>query len=506
MYAAATKDTAKWSFQVPPAPPAPEEIAETVECDAVVVGGGIGGFSAACRLKELGADVVLIEKSASYSGRGGHFGVADSKIMEEQGVRNDMQAVARQWILMSGNNVDQELVWLFLNRSREAMDWLIPITEKAGLRARLIDCAYPSAPYKEYYGSHAFMPENALRGNHVTRALYEEAQRLGLPIRFNTAGEQLIQSTDGRATGLYARGEGGLIRFNARRGVVLATGDIGGDEEMCRAYAPDALRTLASQYVPAGCNTGDGHKMGLWAGGAMAEEVFPLMMHPQHYAWQNLFYLFVNKDGKRFMNEDCYVQGRATSFMRQRDGIVYSILAGDYADHVRESLQYGGGLFWGIPRQEVGKDCDVEGVSRLFVENAMKAGNAVQADTIEALADLIDVDKEQFLKTFREYNAFCRDGCDRQFGKRPELLYPLEKGPFTALKIGVVLLEVVGGLAINTRMQVLTASREPIEGLYAIGDTTGGMYGHEYVTTILGNSHGRALTWGYIAAESIMDK
>ena len=40
-------------------------------------------------------------------------------------------------------------------------------------------------------------------------------------------------------------------------------------------------------------------------------------------------------------------------------------------------------------------------------------------------------------------------------------------------------------------------------GLYAIGDTTGGMYGHEYVTTILGNSHGRAITWGYIAAETI---
>ena len=59
MYEATTKDKAKWSFQVPPEPPAESEIVETVECDTVVVGGGIGGFSAACRLRELGADVII---------------------------------------------------------------------------------------------------------------------------------------------------------------------------------------------------------------------------------------------------------------------------------------------------------------------------------------------------------------------------------------------------------------------------------------------------------------
>ena len=67
MYEATTPDKAKWSFQVPPEAPGEKDIVETVECDAVVVGGGIGGFSAACRLRELGANVILIEKSRSYS-------------------------------------------------------------------------------------------------------------------------------------------------------------------------------------------------------------------------------------------------------------------------------------------------------------------------------------------------------------------------------------------------------------------------------------------------------
>ena len=75
MYERATKETAKWSFQVPPDPPKPEQIRKVWDCEAVVVGAGLGGLSAACRLKELGVDVLLIEKSGSYSGRGGPFGV-----------------------------------------------------------------------------------------------------------------------------------------------------------------------------------------------------------------------------------------------------------------------------------------------------------------------------------------------------------------------------------------------------------------------------------------------
>ena len=312
MYEAAKRENAKWNFQIVPEAPKDSEIVETIDCEALVVGAGLGGLSAACRLKELGVSSLVLEKSPSYSGRGGHFGVPNSSLMEKYGIKNDLEEVARQWILMSGNNIDQELLWTFLIRSKEAMDWLLPITVADGLDPRLVDCIYPVAPYTEFYGAHSFPPKGTIRGNYVSKALYNHAQELGIPCRFNTAVTQLIKNEQGTICGAYAKAENGIVKINAKYGVVLATGDIGGDEEMCRAYAPDALRTLASEYVPAGCNTGDGHKMALWAGATLAEEVFPLMMHPQHYAWCNYFFLFVNKDGKRFMNEDCYVQGRAT--------------------------------------------------------------------------------------------------------------------------------------------------------------------------------------------------
>lgn len=502
MYEATTKDKAKWSFQIIPDAPKDEEIVENLECEALVVGAGLGGLSAACRLKELGVDPLVLEKSESFSGRGGHFGVPNSSLMEKYGIKNDLAEVARQWILMSGNNIDQELLWTFLVRSKEAMDWLLPITERDGLAPRLVDCIYPSAPYTEFFGAHSFPPEGYIRGNFAPKALYKYATELGIPCRFQTPVTQLIKDDKGRVCGAYAKSEAGIIKINAKYGVILATGDIGGDEEMCRAYAPDALRTLSSQYTPVGCNTGDGHKMALWAGATMAEEVFPLMMHPQNYAWVNYFFLFVNKNGKRFMNEDCYVQGRATSIMRQPDGYCYSIMAADYAENVMDSLKYGGGILWGNAGLRYGEPMNIA-TDFLSVDTAIEQGNAVKADTIEELADMIDVDKEEFLKTFAKYNEYCEKGQDLQFGKRKELLYPLKKGPFIAAKLGTALLEVVGGVEIDTQMHAVDKNKKPIEGLYAVGDTTGGMYGHEYVTSILGNSHGRALTWGYLAAETI---
>jgi len=498
MYERATKETAKWSFQIPPEPPKPEQIKKVLDCEAAVVGAGLGGLSAACRLRELGVDVLMIEKSGSYSGRGGHFGVPKSSLMEKCGIHNDLAEIARQWIVISGNNIDEKLLWVYLNRSCEAMDWFLPKAVESGIQPNLVNCRYPSAPYKEFWGPHFFKA----RGRFVSKALFEACEKVGVRAAFNTPARQLIQDETGRIIGLYAEDDEGWIRINASRGVVLATGDIGGDAEMLRAYAPDALRTQASQYVPAGCNTGDGHKMGLWAGAAMAEEVFPIMMHPQHYSWISLFYLYVNQDGERFMNEDTYVQGKATAFMRQPGGVAYSILAGDWAEHVEESLKYGGGIFWGNPGLLYGQEWSIDS-SKKLVQSALDSGVAFLADTPAELAEKCGMPAETFRATLARYNENCHAGVDRDFGKRRELLYPLEQGPFIALKQGTALLSVVGGLSISTHMEVLNKDRRPIPGLYAVGDTTGGMYGHEYVTTILGNSHGRALTWGYLAAARI---
>ena len=78
-------------------------------------------------------------------------------------------------------------------------------------------------------------------------------------------------------------------------------------------------------------------------------------------------------------------------------------------------------------------------------------------------------------------------------------LYPVVKAPFYAAKVGVALLAVVGGLSVNTDLQVLDDEKKPIEGLYATGNTSGDLYAID----MAGNSNGRCVIWGYLLGKTM---
>lgn len=82
-------------------------------------------------------------------------------------------------------------------------------------------------------------------------------------------------------------------------------------------------------------------------------------------------------------------------------------------------------------------------------------------------------------------------------------LYPVVKAPFFAAKVGVALLAVVGGLSVNTDLQVLDDEKKPIEGLYATGNTSGDLYAIDYPINMAGNSNGRCVIWGYLLGKTM---
>ena len=69
---------------------------------------------------------------------------------------------------------------------------------------------------------------------------------------------------------------------------------------------------------------------------------------------------------------------------------------------------------------------------------------AWQADTLEELAEKTGVPVETFVSTIERYNKLAEAGADEDFGKRPELMFPLKKGPFIALQTGGSLMTVFG--------------------------------------------------------------
>ena len=131
------------------------------------------------------------------------------------------------------------------------------------------------------------------------------------------------------------------------------------------------------------------------------------------------------------------------------------------------------------------------------------------ADTIEQLAEYIGVEPAALSATVEQYNKVCAEGYDSDFAKDPHFLNAVAKAPFyahvTTPSLGFALVT-TGGFVTTNDQQVLNEDYQPIEGLYASGNTCGMRFGPEYITPIPGVSIGMCLTLGrelgkYLAAK-----
>jgi hypothetical protein len=226
------------------------------------------------------------------------------------------------------------------------------------------------------------------------------------------------------------------------------------------------------------------------------------MLHPQAYHLASYCFLFVANNGKRFMNEDNFIQGKGIAMLRRHMTYAWSIMDGDWREKVPQTLEYGGGLFWGRDHAPDEEDFDAEYAESL-ITRSRGAGYVCEADTPEELAAQMGVPADNFVETLRRHNENAAKGRDEDFGKRPELLQPIRKPPFTALKWGVALLNVFGGMLTDTQMRVIRPDCSAIPGLYAVGNAAGGFYGVDYPLLMNGNSFGRALTWALVVTEGI---
>ncbi len=496
------------------APPRIEgsQISETIDCDVAVAGAGLAGVTCAYRAAQNGLNVVVIEKTGRWNARGGNIGVANSKYMKSLGMENDLDVLAREWIKRCCSRCDEEVLWRYLRNSEDAMNWLLDIVTapEYGVRPEMQASMYRGDTYAEAYGSHRFfdgpMAKKGSRpgASDCVYAMYNESLKIGVRYLFNAPAVQLDKE-NGRVSAVIAKTDNAYVRVRAKKGVVLATGDIGGNRDMCEDLAPMAARCKINTYAPKGVNTGDGHRLGLWAGGAFEEGAFPVMLHPQGYSYVNYCFLFVDEEGKRFMNEDSHCQAKCVYINRRGADFAWSIIDGDWKNKIPATLPYGGGMFWGIDHGPDAPGFTVAGTERLM-GMARSGGNLVEADTPEELAEKMGVPVDTFVKTLKRYNEMCIQGHDDQFGKRKELMIPLNKPPYYAFKFGPAVLVVVGGLKIDSDMEVLDENNKPVPGLFAVGNTSGGKFGVDYPMVLPGTSHGTALTLAYVLGELLAGK
>ncbi len=235
----------KPAFLTPPPPIPEDEIQETLTADVIVVGEGFAALCCALRARQTGADTLIVTASKKPVGRGGSVFAAYSKYMAEKGVpRPDLDKFLLEEMEARSFLVDQRKYYRFINRSEEAMDWLIDILRAHGITivSENVNIDDPDSPTYMPPGTHGFSVEGQGHAgvgiSLALGALEEEFLASGGRIVRGTPAKQLEKDGARVCAVLAQKPDGSYLRAKAARGVVLATGDFSRNREMMDVYCP----------------------------------------------------------------------------------------------------------------------------------------------------------------------------------------------------------------------------------------------------------------------------
>lgn len=518
----------KWSFEIPPEAISDSDIKDTYSADVIVVGSGMSGLCTAVSAKESGADVIVVSAGSKPISRGGSNHAIGSKVQKEYGIDYTPET-AREIVKTeqtSGTYFMDKQKWAdWIDNSAESVDWMIDKMTAKGLKVS-VEPGYndPDGIITVPPASHNFFndeqPFGALFGAPLQAQAYADTfTDMGGTIYYNTPVQQLTRGgvangTSGAVDGCIAQdADGNYIKFEAKKAVVLATGDFSRNKDMMAKYSPWAYENFkdvinwGSVDYDVGLNydglmNGDGHKMALWVGAAW-QKTFPNapMINggcsgPAHDVLSNFWGINLNIHGKRYQNENTNFAYGAISLLQQPKQTVFGIWDKNYAYTRDEWAQFGccvnnvNGIMPLTPDEYIAAwDKNVDSGPGQF------GSPYFRADTIEELVDKLAEngleDKEAALESIKNYNKYAAQGYDEEYQLNPDILYPISTPPFYgSVTTGATFLTVCGGIRTNSDMQALDADDEPIEGLYTTGIMTGDFYANTYNFVMPGQNLG----------------
>lgn len=464
---------------------------KTMSADVVVVGGGGSGTAAAYSAAQSGAkSVIVLEKQPSPGGTGkfseGIFG-AESKMQQERNIVLLKDDAFKMIMNYSHWRANAKLVRAFVNKSPETIDWL----EAQGVEFQELTANYPGG----LQSWHIFKG----RGKTMLETLRAKFPQLNITLLSETAGKSIIMK-DGKAAGVIAEDvEGEKVIINAKA-VVIATGGFLNNKEMLKKY------TRFPDIVPVGNvgKTGDGIQMMIDAGAALEGTEVVQSYRPgmpgeatdsQLIATARQPYLWVDPHGERFCDEMIIFQWPfAGNALERIGGLMYAVFDTNTKNYMmQQGLDVGVGVM--VPVKTKLTKLDAE------LDRGIKQGIAYSGKTIEELAQKMGADPKVLRATIERYNTFAEKKHDDDFAKDPKYIQAVAKGPFYAVKSMPTALGTLGGAKVTENLQVVGTNGKVIDGLYAVGNDAGGMYGDSYDLLMAGSTIGFAVNSGRIAGE-----
>jgi tricarballylate dehydrogenase len=327
-------------------------------------------------------------------------------------------------------------------------------------------------------------------GPAIVTALTDAARQAGVLLRYGCAAREIMRH-HGSIAGLTVM-QDGKTETLAADAVILACGGFQANASMMREHFGPGGETMRLIAPGTRHNTGDGLRMALALGADRAGDWNGMHAEPVDARAQNSapvvlvspYGVVVDRNGRRFFDEGA--------------GLVHETWEA-FARDIQ--FKTPGSVAYAILDSRLLEIADYQRAIRSEVP-------PFRADTLAALAKLIEVDDENLCATIATYNAACVGDpaafdptrCDGLAAA--ETLAPpksnwaraLAAPPFLAYPLVGAIAYTFGGLATDTRARVLRKGA-PLPGLYAAGEITG----HFHATAPNAVSVLRAFVFGRIA-------
>lgn len=454
------------------------------EYDIVVIGCGMAGLSAGLRAAELGHSVALLEKSPKEE-RGGQTRYSES--FRVPSANTDLDEYGYEFAIpdyttedffedimdRTNGKADPELARTLVENAGPTVEWLT----RHGVDWDMEPLAVGYTVARTWFDSEA-----------VIEHLLEQIDAHGGDVVYDAEARDIVLNEDREVAAIEAVVGKTRERFACDAAVLASGGYESSQEKRAKYYGPgyEEMVVRGSRF-----NTGEAidtalragaNAVGQWSGAHMAliDAESPPYGGGANRVDGYQYGVILNTDGKRFFDEG--QDARAHTYAKlgreifeQPNHVAYIVVDSDGHELVR----------------------------------ATGPQEPATADTLEKLVAKIDADAETARSTLVAYNDACdpdtfdphRLDGNRTTGISPpksNWARPLANPPFYAYEVTGGITFAFGGVEINTDAEVLDSRGKVITGLYAAGNSTGGLFFDNYPG---GTGLTNAAVYGKIAAE-----